>query len=142
MKGEIQSLTCRSNHLSGLVLVGLCLRHKLPLSELNAVFPDFNLSWIESQLSQVMEDPAISRWYFENIDRFDKAFVGILTFDSSHPTSILSGDPAFLSTMSNDGRLAVPAMPVARRPIIDWLREKGHRGAAAGLDSIPASAHP
>lgn len=141
-KGEVQALACKSSHLSGLVLVGLCLRHKLPFSELSAVFPNFDLTWIEDQLSQVMADPTVSRWYFENIDRFDADFVGILGLQPGKFPPLRSGNPVSAGVQSGDAKLAIPSMPVAPRPLIGWFRKKGQGDGPARLETMPASAHP
>lgn len=142
IKGDVQSLACKSSHLSGLVLVGLCLRHKLPFSELSAVFPDFDLPWIEDQLSQVMADPAISRWYFENIDRFDADFVAILGLEPSGLRLTRRENPVSARAQPDDGKLALPCMPVAQRPLIGWFRKRGHGGGPLRLETMPASARP
>lgn len=118
----IQPLPGKSSHLSGLVLVGLCLRHQLPFAELSAVFPDFDLPWIEDQLAKVMADPAISRWYFEKLDRFDADFVGLLGLEPSGLRPPGPGGSVSARVESGEGKLAIPCMPVAQRPLPGWFR--------------------
>lgn len=103
----------KPSQLSGLVVAGLCLRHKLPFAELGAVFPDFDLPWIENQLSQVMADPATSRWYFENLDRYDADFLGILGLEPSGLRPPSRGNSVSARVESGDRKLAIPCMPVA-----------------------------
>ena len=120
--GGIQPLPGKPSQLSGLVVAGLCLRHKLPFAELGAVFPDFDLPLIEDQLSQVMADPATSRRYFENLDRFDADFVGILGLEPSGLRPPGRGNSVSARVESGDRKLAIPCMPVAQRPLLGWLR--------------------
>lgn len=138
-EGRGEALSCMASQLPGLVLVGLCLRHKFPLTELNAIFPDFNMSWIESQLSHVMSDPTISRWYFENIDRFDQVFVGILGVEAPSMLRPEPVSPVSFRDQSPDCRVEIPSMPVARSPLTGWFRNDDHGAERPRLSAMPSS---
>lgn len=141
-EGRGEALSFMASQLPGLVLAGLCLRHKVPLSELSAIFPDFNLSWIESQLSQVMEDPTISRWYFGSIDRFDEYFVATLGEEANNMVSPAALRPIPFRDQSGDCKLELPNMPVARGPLIGWLCKDDRGAKRPRLTTMPSNARP
>lgn len=134
---RVQALASMANQLPGLVLVGLCLRHKLPLSDLRAILPDLDLPWVQSQLSRVMTDPSISRWYFENIDRFDDLFLRSLEGATGKTVLGSQNSQGIDSAGGSDRRFAVPCMPVVKRSLDHWFRRGSHEKKVSGPSSLP-----
>lgn len=137
-KSEVDSLSSGSKILAESVLFGLCLRYNLPLSAFISSMPDIDLSLIRKNLSEIMLDPAASRLYFDQIDRFDAGLISNLGLSQREVTSHITEKPCVPGSGVGD-RLAVPSMPVAARPLSNRFRAEASKATAMQLGSMPAS---
>lgn len=103
-------------HLPELVLAGLCMRYHMPTRKIVALFPGYDLAWIQGRLIETMENPALSQWYFTNMERFDSRFRRVMGHTLGQYQRFMSSESTPRPAIAAGSPLGIPAMPVSCRP--------------------------
>lgn len=104
----------KPTELAELLVAGIGLRNGFSMLQLTAILPDLSVLRFRLSFSRALADPALSIWYFDQLEFFNERFLQLMQGCDVKPLARFPTAASFLSQGSRQKRTYdMPAMPVA-----------------------------